>query len=458
MIIMNKKAMKKFKLLSVALSISLAALASAPVSAQKATSKENAQASSKIIPVDRIAAVVNNDVVTEMELQSRVHQTALNLRRQNIALPPMEALRDQILERMILERIIEQKARETGVRIDDNMLNAAIEQIAANNNLTVPQLEQRLRADGITFNNFRKEIRADLLTHRLREREVDDMVKIPESEVDQYIKDQLGPEKRRQYNLQRIVISLPDNPSREQFESAQRTANRVLDGARRGENFSQLAARYSRSPDAMEGGNMGWKTANSLPPPLFDALKTAKTGDIVPLRAQSGFHIYKVLGTRDPGNSNEVQAVKQTRVRQIFMRPTGVTPENVIIERMKKIKERIESGDSDFQTLARLHSADPSGTRGGDLGWLYEGDVPPELEAEINKLQKGQISEPIKTPFGWHLLQVTDRRTQQGINERLRSQARENLREQKINEATLDWERQLRDQAYVDKRIARPQE
>lgn len=140
------------------------------------------------------------------------------------------------------------------------------------------------------------------------------------------------------------------------------------------------------------------------------------------------------------------------------MRPTNVTPENVVVERMKKIKERIESGDSDFQTLARLHSADPSGTRGGDLGWIYEGDLPPELEAEINKLQKGQISEPIKTPFGYHLIQVTDRRTQQGVNERLRSQARDNLREQKINEATLDWERQLRDQAYVDKRIARPQD
>ena len=457
MITMNKTAMKKIKLLSLVLSISLAALASGPVSAQKAA-KQETQSTSKIIPVDRIAAVVNNNVVTEMELQSRVHQTALNLRRQNIALPPMEALRDQILERMILERIIEQKARETGVRVDDNMLNSAIEQIAANNNMTVPQLEKRLLADGITFNNFRKEIRADLLTHRLREREVDDMVKIPESEVDQYIKDQLGPEKRRQYNLQRIVVSLPENPSREQFEEAQRTANKVLESARKGGNFSQLAARYSRSPDAMEGGNMGWKTANTLPPPLFDALKNAKTGDIVPLRAQSGFHIYKVLGSRDPGDAAEVQSVKQTRVRQIFMRPTNITPENVVVERMKKIKERIESGDSDFQTLARLHSADPSGTRGGDLGWIYEGDVPPELEAEINKLQKGQISEPIKTPFGYHLIQVTDRRTQQGVNERLRSQARDNLREQKINEATLDWERQLRDQAYVDKRIARPQD
>lgn len=458
MIIMNKTTMKKLKFLSIALSISLAALASAPASAQKAQAKHGTQAASKIVPVDRIAAVVNNDVVTEMELQSRVHQTALNLRRQNIALPPMEALRDQILERIILERIIEQKARETGVRVDDNMLNSAIEQIAANNNMTVPQLEKRLQADGIPFNSFRKEIRADILTHRLREKEVDDMVKIPESEVDQYIKDQLGPEKRRQYNLQRIIITLPENPSREQFEAAQRTANRVLESARKGGNFSQLAARYSRTPDAMEGGNMGWKTASTLPPPLLDALKTAKNGDIIPLRAQSGFQIYKVVGSRDPGDSTETQVVKQTRVRQIFMRPTSVTPENVIVERMKKIKERIESGESDFQTLARLHSADPSGTRGGDLGWLYEGDVPPELEEEINKLQKGQISEPIKTPFGWHLLQVTDRRTQQGVNERLRSQARENLREQKINEATLDWERQLRDQAYVEKRIAQPQD
>lgn len=267
--------MKKIKLLSLVLSLSLAALASGPVSAQKAA-KQETQSTSKIIPVDRIAAVVNNDVVTEMELQSRVHQTALNLRRQNIALPPMEALRDQILERMILERIIEQKARETGVRVDDNMLNSAIEQIAANNNMTVPQLEKRLQADGITFNNFRKEIRADLLTHRLREREVDDMVKIPESEVDQYIKDQLGPEKRRQYNLQRIVVSLPENPSREQFEEAQRTANKVLESARKGGNFSQLAARYSRSPDAMEGGTWDGRLPIRFPRPFSTHLRTRK--------------------------------------------------------------------------------------------------------------------------------------------------------------------------------------
>lgn len=448
--------MKKIKLLSLAVSLSLSTLVCSPVMAQKADSAKHTQKSSKLIPVDRIAAVVNNDVITEVELQSKVHQAALQLRRQNINLPPMDNLRDQILERMILQRIIEQKARETGVRIDDNMLNSAIEQIAISNNMTVPQMESRLKQDGVTMNSFRNDIRSDLLTQRLREREVDDTIKIPESEVDQYIKDQLGPEKRRQYNLQRIIISLPEAPTRQQFENAQRTANKVLQDAQRGANFSQLAAKYSRSSDAMEGGNMGWKTASSLPPPLVDSLKGARDGAIIPLRAQTGFHIYKVLGVRDPGESDANVSVKQTRVRQIFLRPTEQTPENVVVNRLRDIKRRIESGDSDFQTLARLHSADPSGTRGGDLGWLYEGDLPPVLEEQLNKLRKGEISEPIKTPYGWHILQVTDRRTQQGVNERLRNQARDNLREQKLAEATLEWERKLRDQAYVEKRINLP--
>ena len=247
--------------------LSLGAVNADNAYAQKAQAKKEAAAAHKNapVPVDRIAAVVNHDVITEIQLQQRIHQVAMNLRRRNIALPPMENLRDQTLDRMILERIIEQKARDTGIRIDDNMLNGAIEQIATNNGLTVPQLEKKLAADGISVPSFKSEIRSELITQRLRERDVDDKIQIPESEIDQYLKDQSGPGKRMEYRLSRIVISFPENPTKAEVEAAQRTASRALEQAQRGADFSQLAAKYSVTPEAMEGGVMGWVPAAKLP-------------------------------------------------------------------------------------------------------------------------------------------------------------------------------------------------
>ncbi len=454
--------MKTFKSLCVAticLALS-ASLSAAPASNQKkapvkskpaATKPAAKQSNSKIIPLDRIAAIVNNDVVTEMELQQRVYQAAYNLRLRKIALPPMEAMRDQMLERIIMERIIEQKAKETGIRVDDNMLNGAIEQIANNNHLTVPQLEQRLAQEGVSFKSFRSEVRSQILLQRLRERDVEENIKIPESEVDQYIKDQLGPERRREYLLSRIVVPIPENAQPAQLEEAQKKANRALQAVLAGGDFGKLAAQYSSAPEAMDGGNMGWKSASTFPQTLFDNLKGKKKGDIIPIRVGNAFHIYKLMDSRDPGEEAEVGAVEQARVRHIMLRPTEVTPEDVVIKRLQEMKGRIESGQADFQTLARLHSADPSGTKGGDLGWLYPGDAPPALEEEIAKLQKGQISEPVKSPAGWHIVQLLDRRTQQGVNERIRMQAIENLREQKLQDAVIDWERQMRDEAFVQK-------
>ena len=213
--------------------LSLGAVNADNAYAQKAPAKKEAAAAHKNapVPVDRIAAVVNHDVITEIQLQQRIHQVATNLRRRNIPLPPMDNLRDQTLDRMILERIIEQKARDTGIRIDDNMLNGAIEQIATNNGLTVPQLEKKLAADGISVPSFKSEIRSELLTQRLRERDVDDKIQIPESEIDQYLKDQSGPGKRMEYRLSRIVISFPENPTKAEVEAAQRTASRALEQA-----------------------------------------------------------------------------------------------------------------------------------------------------------------------------------------------------------------------------------
>ena len=319
--------------------LSLGAVNADNAYAQKAQAKKEAAAAHKNapVPVDRIAAVVNHDVITEIQLQQRIHQVAMNLRRRNIALPPMENLRDQTLDRMILERIIEQKARDTGIRIDDNMLNGAIEQIATNNGLTVPQLEKKLAADGISVPSFKSEIRSELITQRLRERDVDDKIQIPESEIDQYLKDQSGPGKRMEYRLSRIVISFPENPTKAEVEAAQRTASRALEQAQRGADFSQLAAKYSVTPEAMEGGVMGWVPAGKLPPFVVQALQNHKAGDIIPLQAGNSFQILKLMGVRDQGAQAE-QGVRQTHVRHIMMRPSNVTPEKVVIQRLNEIK------------------------------------------------------------------------------------------------------------------------
>lgn len=461
MITMNNliKPMKKISALIIVLSTvcCLGILSSDAALAQKKAQNQTQQANKTLVPVDRIAAVVNNDVVTEIELQQRVHQMALNLRRQNIQLPPMDALRDQVLDRMIVERVISQKAKETGLRVDDAMLSGAIEQIAHNNGLTVPQLEHRLKADGVSFNAFKNQIYNELLTQRLRERDVEDAIQIPESEIDQYIKDQLGPENRREYQLSRIVIAFPQNASPAKLQEAQKLATNVLNQARHGVNFGQLAARYSAAPEAMEGGQMGWIAAGNISPLILEGIKKGKPGDVIPIRTNNSFQIFKINGIRNPENIED-QSVEQTHVRHIMMRPTDVTPENVVIQRLNSFKDRLDKGEADFQTLARLHSADPSGTRGGDLGWLYPGDVPPEMEDQIKKLSKGEISKPIKTPYGWHIFQVLDRRSQSGVNERLRQQAREALRQQKLNDAVIDWEQRLVEQAYVEKRTNRPAE
>ncbi len=458
MIIMNKEMMKTRILTTVALACVVAFSSYNTEAMAQKTNVSQTEQQKTLIPLDRIAAIVNNDVITEIELRQRIHQTAINLRRQNIALPPIANLRQQILERMILERIITQRAKETGLRIDDQMLNSAIEQIAYKNNLTVPQLQQHLEKDGISFRSFQNEIRNELMTQRLRERDVDDAIKIPESEIDQYIKEQMGPDKLRNYHLARIVVALPERITQDKLLLAQQKANDILNQARSGADFGQLAAKYSQGPEAMNGGSMGWKTGNRLPVILFESVKGKTKGDIVALRTPNSFQIIKVLDTKESAGGISDVKVQQTHVRHIMLRPTDVTPEKVVVSRLKEIKEKLDRGDSDFATLARLYSADPSGTRGGDLGWLYPGESHPDMEKHITSLKKGDISEPVKTPYGWHIFQVLDRRIQSGINDRIRMQAREALREQKLQDAAIDWERKLREEAYVDIRNPLPED
>ncbi len=432
--------------------------ATAPAAATPTAAEPASAAPRSSKPVDRIVAVVNDEVITENELRARVQQAALQLRRQNITLPPMEQLRRQVLERLIVERAQLQQAKETGVRVDDATVNAAIGRIAEANNMTLAQLRARLEADGMSFARFREEIRDEITTTRLREREVDSRIQIPESEVDAFLAEQAGVSgDADEYRVAQVLLRVPEGATPDQVDQVRKQAEDIAARARGGEDFAQLAASFSAGPEALQGGDLGWRNADRLPTLFLEAIKNLKSGEVANVvRSPNGFHVLKLNGKRDAVQAKLAGGpVQQTHARHILLRVSDLTPEPEVRRRLEEFKGRIETKQADFGTLARLHSLDPSGTRGGDLGWLYPGDTVPDFERAMNALKIGEVSEPIQSPFGWHLIQVLERRTEEASPERARIAARQALRERKADEATADWLRQLRDRAYVE---IRPEE
>jgi len=407
-------------------------------------------------PVDRIIAVVNDDVITANELALRTQAALLQLQRQNIQPPPREVVERQVLERMIVDKAQLQLARDTGVRVDDATVNAAIGRIAEANNLSVPALRQRLESEGVTFAQFREDVRQDILLNRVREREVDARLQISESELDNFIAEQSGvAADAEEVNLGQILLRLPENANAQRIDETRKRAEDLIAQLRGGADFSRLAASFSNAPEALQGGALGWRPVDRWPTLFIDAIKGVKAGDIAPLvRSPNGFHIIKVIGRRSIVEGKLAGGpVQQTRARHILLRVSDVAPEAEVKRRLIEFKGRIENGQAEFGTLARLHSLDPSGSRGGDLGWLYPGDTVPEFERAMDALKINEISGPVQSPFGWHLIQVTDRRTEAASTERARQQARAALRERKGEEAYQDWLRQLRDRTYVEVRI-----
>ena len=430
--------------------------ASAPPAATSAPAPATQPRSSR--PVDRIVAVVNDEVITANELQARTRAAQLQLQRQKIQAPPPEILERQVLERMIIDRAQLQMARESGVRVDDATVNAAMSRIAEANNMTIPALRQRLEAEGISFNQFREDVRQDILLNRLREREVDGRLQISENELDNFIADQAGvTADGEEINLAQILLRVPENANAQRLDETRQRADEILSQLKGGADFSRLAATYSNAPEALQGGALGWRAVDRLPTLFLEAIKGVKVGEIAPIvRSPNGFHILKVLGRRSAVEgklAGTAAPVQQSHVRHILLRVTDVTPEADVKRRLEEFKLRIDAGQVEFGTLARLHSVDPSGSRGGDLGWVYPGDTVPEFERAMNALKLNEISDPVQSPFGWHLIQVTERKTEAVSTDRARQQARQALRERKSDEAYQDWLRQLRDKTYVEYRI-----
>ena len=405
----------------------------------------------RVVLLDRIVAVVNDQVITRRDLDERLVTVVARLRQQGTPLPPRDALEKQVLERMIFNQVQLQYAKETGLRIDDATLEKTIVRIADDSKITPAQLRNTLERDGVSFAKFREDIREEITLARLREREVDNKIVVADSEIDNFLDTRKLREGRTdEFNLSHILVSVPEGASPERLQERRARAERALAQIRGGADFRQVTASVSDAPDAVQGGGLGWREPARLPSIFADAAKQLKRGEVSDvLRSPNGFHIVRLNDRRGQGAP---VMVAQTHARHILIKTSELVSENEAKDRVVKLKERLDN-NADFAELARLQSEDSSAARGGDLGWLSPGDTVPEFEKAMNALRPGQISEAVRSPFGWHLIQVLERRSQDMSQQQQRLRARQALREQKADEAYQDWVRQLRDRAFVEYRL-----
>lgn len=404
-----------------------------------------------IVTVDRIIAVVNDEIITQKELAARVDFALRQLRQQGTPPPPREVIERQLLERLIGDRVQMQHARDIGLRVDDAELGKALERIATDNKLSLAQLRATLERDGVPFDKFREDIRSEITLARLREREVAQKIVITESEIDNFIQSQQAqPGRGDEFNVSHILVSVPENASPEQLQARRVRAEEALAQIKGGADFRQVAAAFSDAPEALQGGLLGWRESERLPTLFLEALRPLQAGQLTDLlRSPNGFHILR-LNERRGGQAPIM--VQQTRARHILIKTNELVSETEARNRMLVLKERLDN-KADFAELARAHSEDTSASRGGDLGWLNAGDTVPEFEQAMNALKTGQISAPVRSPFGWHIIEVLERRSQDMTREGQRMNARQALRERKTAEAYQEWVRQLRDRAYIERRL-----
>lgn len=404
-----------------------------------------------VVLVDRVVAVVNKDVITLTELHEQTAAAMAELRRQGIAAPERAVLERQVLERLVLDKAQQQLAEATGLRVDELQLDRAVQRVAQNNNMPLAEFRRALERDGVDFERFRAELRQRLLLSRLREREVDDRVQVSEAEIDAFLaENKANPSEAVEYDVAHILMRVPEQASPGQVAQARARAERVREEARAGADFARLAASHSDAGDALQGGALGWRAPGRLPELFAEALRDMQPGTVSELlRSPAGFHVVKLLGRRGAGSG---APVTQTRARHILVKTNEVVSEEDARRRLQGLRERIVAG-ADFGELARLNSEDGTAARGGELGWVYPGDTVPEFERAMNALKPGELSEPVRTPFGFHLILVEERRAADVSAERQRLQARQALRERKADEDYQDWLRLLRDRTYVELRL-----
>ena len=415
-----------------------------------------AQAPAQTAPgadLDHIVAIVNDDVIAWSELEARLGRIRDELRRSGTILPPEDGLRRQVLERLILLRIQLQLAHDAGIRIDDERLNRTLLRIAEQNGLTLREFRDVLERDGYDFAKFREDIREEIMISEIRKRRVENQVRISQRDVDDYLStmESRGAEADRyQYRIGHILIAIPDGASSGEIAEAQTRAGNVLDEIRAGADFPSMAVTHSDGQQALEGGDLGWRQASDLPTVFGDAVTRLEAGGVTePIRSASGFHLVKLIDRR----GSERQIVRQTRARHILIALDELTDDAGARRQLSALRERLVNGE-DFGELARIHSDDTgSAPKGGELGWIDPGNTVPVFERAMDSLAPGELGEPFKSQYGWHIVQVLERRERDDTETSRRAEAMRTLRTRKIEENLQAWVRQVRDEAYVEYRL-----
>jgi peptidyl-prolyl cis-trans isomerase SurA len=403
--------------------------------------------------LDRIAAIVNDGVVLTSELDEQTEEVIARLRQQNTELPPRNVLRRQILERLIMEEIQMQRAQRLGIQVSDEMLNGALADVAQRNGISFADLPRQLEAQGIDYRSYREEIRKQLTLQLLRQRDVIGRINISPRELEQALaRQQSGPDLNSEYNVSHILISVPVSATPEQIQAREERAREVWEKARAGQDFAQLAVTYSESSTNIEGGSLGWRKGSQLPSIIADVIPKLKPGEVSdPIRTPSGFHLFRLNEVRG-GIQQAVQS--QVHARHILLRTNELEDDETVRQKLADIRRRVLEGGEDFGAIAAVTSQDPgSGPQGGDLGWAGPGTFVPEFEQQLDSLQENEISEPFKTQFGWHIVQLLGRRVHDITQDKLRQQVFVQLRESKAEEETELWLRRLRDEAFVEYRM-----
>jgi peptidyl-prolyl cis-trans isomerase SurA len=398
---------------------------------------------------DYIVAVVNQDLVTASEVQQRLARVRDEAAHNHTPLPPAPTLRRQVLDALIDERVLVTNARDSGLRIEDPELDRAVTNVAQQNQLSLAQLRERLRQEGIPFAKFRDNIRDQMLVERLREREVVSRIKISDAEIDDLIdKRRAAAGQSAQIDIAQILITVPEGAAADVVAERRARAEAALARVRRGEDFATVAREVSEDGNRAQGGDIGLRPKDRLPDLFVRAAQSLKPGEIAPdlLRSGAGFHILKLVDRKEDAPFT----VEQSRVRHILLRPSPELSPEAAARRLLEFKREILAGTRTFDQLARANSEDGSAAQGGDLGWAAPGSFVPEFEEAITALPVGGISDPVTTRFGLHLIQVVDRREITLDNRQLREQARNILREQKFEEAFAEWLRDLRGRAYIE--------
>ena len=399
--------------------------------------------------LDRVVAIVNDGVVLDSDLEAQVEQVSERLRQQKLELPPQNVLRQQVLERLMLQEIQLQRANHAGVKVSDEMLNAALQDVAKRNGMALTQLPDALKQQGIDYTEYRDEIRKEMMLQMLRQRDVLQHISVTPREIDQFLDRQArAPSERNEYNVSHILIAVGQESSPMQQEAAAKRAQEVYERARSGEDFAKLAVAYSNSQTALEGGALGWRKGSELPTFLADVIAKLKPGEISePLRTPTGYHIIRLNEVRG-GTGTAVE--DQVHVRHILMKTNELADDATVRGKLEALRERILKGE-DFAAVAQVTSQDPgSAAEGGDLGWSGPGTFAPEFEQAIATLKDNEISEPFHTQFGWHIVQMLGHRRFDNSDEIKRRQAMEAIRASKADEETELWLRRMRDEAYVE--------